>query len=227
MKMEEKIKQHFNGLFAEAPKTRRTLELKQEMLQNALDKYHDLRADGYAEEDAYQNVVNSIGDVSGLLAETEETDFLNLPEKDRKKRAMLKAVSVGMFIFAGVVFFFFGTMDSMWGSRFDFETFGLCLAALICIPPTIMNVYVANMYPNHAKKEKQDMVEEYRERRYANNKEKEVRKSVNAIIWTVAIIAYFAISFSTYAWYITWIIFLIALCIQLIVGLVFNLKRME
>lgn len=229
MNMEERIKQHFNELFAETPKTRRTLELKQEMLQNALDKYQDLRAEGYAEEDAYQNVVNSIGDVSGLLAEMEETNLLNLPEKDRKKRAMLKAVSVGLYIFAGVVFFFFGMLDEIWPTShyFDLQTLGLCLAALICIPPTIMIVYAANMYPDYAKKEKQekqDMVEQYKERRYADNRDKAVRKSISAIIWTVAVIVYFAVSFSTYAWYITWIVFLIALCVQSIVGLIFNLK---
>lgn len=228
MNMEEKIKQHFNEIFAEAPKTRQALDLKQEMLQNALDKYNDLRSDGYAEEDAYQNVVNSIGDVSGLLAETEEKNLLNLPEKDRKKRAMLKAVSVGMYIFAGVVFFFFGMTDSMAGSSyFDFQTFGLCLAALVCIPPTIMLVYAANMYPGYVKKEKQDMVEEYKERRHADNKDKAVKKSINTIIWTLAVIVYFVISFSTYAWHITWIVFLIAFCVQSIVGLIFNLKSAE
>lgn len=232
MKMEEKIRQHFNELFAETPKTRRTLELKQEMLQNALDKYQDLRAEGYAEEDAYENVVNSIGDVSGLLTEMEEADYLNLPEKDRKKRAMLKAVSVGIYIFAGVVFFFFGMLDEIWpGSHyFDLQTIGLCLAALICIPPTIMNVYAANMYPSRANKKNdgnKDMVEEYRERRYAGKRDKAVKNSIYTIVWTVAVIVYFIVSFSTYAWHITWIIFLIAACVQAIVGLIFNLKLTE
>lgn len=227
--MEEKIKQYFNEVFAKAPKTRQTLELKQEMVQNALDKYNDLKSEGYTEEDAYQNVVNSIGDVSGLLGEMEEKNLLNLPEKDRKKRAMFKASAVGLYIFAGVVFFSFGTIGDMMigGSYFDFATLGLCLAALICIPPTIMLVYAANMYPGYIKKEKQDMVEAYKERRYTDNKDKAVRKSINTIIWTIAVIVYFAISFATYAWYITWIIFLIAFCVQAIVGLIFNLKYTE
>lgn len=217
LNMEEKIKQHFNGLFAEAPKTRKMLDLKQEMMQNALDKYNDLRTEGYTEEDAYQNVIHSIGDVSELFAETEEEKLFIMPENERKKCALLRAVSVGMYLFAGVVFLFFGMM-------YDADL-GLCAAGLICIPPTIMLVYAANMYPGYVKKEKQDMVEEYKEQWYTKSRDRAVRKSVSTIIWTLALIVYFAVSFSTFAWYITWIIFLIAACIQAIAGLIFSLKE--
>lgn len=103
--MKEKIVQYFNQLFEDAPKTRKALELKQELTQNALDKYEDLMQEGrYSEEDAYQNVIQSVGDVRELFGDLEEKNLLELPEKDRKKRAMLKAVAVGLYIFAGVTF---------------------------------------------------------------------------------------------------------------------------
>ena len=47
--MKEKIRQHFNKIFADAPKTRKALDLKQEMMQNAMDKFDDMVADGYSE----------------------------------------------------------------------------------------------------------------------------------------------------------------------------------
>ncbi|MCM1181957.1 MAG: permease prefix domain 1-containing protein [Roseburia sp.] len=226
--MEDRIKQHFNELFAEASKTRKTLDLKQEMLQNALDKYRDLLAEGYTEEDAYQNVIHSIGDISELLAETEEKNLLTLPEADRRKRALLKAVSVGMYIFAVVVFFFCGILDELpCGRYFDYSTLGVCLAALVCIPPTGMLVYAANMYPGYVKRDKPDMVEEYKERRYTQNRNKAVRRSINTIIWTLTLVLYFAVSFLTYQWHITWIIFLIAACVQSIAGLIFSLRESE
>ena len=78
--MKERIKQHFNKIFADAPKTRKALDLKQEMMQNALDKYDDMIMDGYSEEDAYQNVITSIGDVRELFSEMEEKNLLT----DRK-----------------------------------------------------------------------------------------------------------------------------------------------
>lgn len=223
--MKEKIRQHFNKIFADAPKTRKAIDLKQEMLQNALDKFDDMVSDGYSEEDAYQNVISSIGDVCELFTDLEEKNLLMLPENERKKRAMLTAVSVGLYILAAAVFFFFVMFNGMIGNySMDFSLLGLCIAALICIPPTIMLVYSANMYPDYTRKEKMNMVEEYKEVKYNSNKDKAVRKSINTIIWTMAVILYFAISFSTWAFHITWIIFLIAGCVQSIVGLWFNLR---
>lgn len=223
--MKEKIRQHFNQLFAEAPKTRGALDLKQEMIQNAIDKYDDMVADGYSEEDAYQNVIGSIGDVTELFSEVEEKNLLTLPEKDRKKRAMLTATAVGLYIFAGAVFLFFGMINDITRNYwYDLTSLGFILAILICIAPTIMLVYAANMYPDYTKKEKGDMVEEYKEAKYSSNKGKAVKRSINTIIWTVTLILYFLISFETYNWHITWIIFLIAVCVQSIVGLIFELK---
>ncbi len=226
--MKEKIKQHFNKIFADAPKTRKAIDLKQEMLQNALDKYDDMVNDGYSQEDAYQNVIGSIGDVSELFVEVEEKNLLLLSEKDRRKRALLIAVAVGLYIFAGVAFFFFAAFDSMynnlWGRYIDFSTLGFCVGGLICIAPTIMLVYAANMYPNYTRKETRNMVEDYKEVKYMNNRDKAVKHSVNTIIWTVTVVLYFLISFDTYAWHITWVIFLIAWCVQSIVGLIFSLR---
>lgn len=223
--MKEKIKQHFDLLFNEAPKTRKALDLKQEMIQNAMDKYDDLIADGNSERDAYQNVIDSIGDVHELFPELEEKNLFTLPEKDRKKKAMLTAVAVGLYIFAGAVFFSFGLIDNTsLGYYLDFSNLGLVIAMLICIAPTIMLVYAANMYPDYTKKDNDNMVEKYKEVRYSSNRQKAVKRSISSIIWTLAVVLYFVISFTTYDWHITWIIFLIALCIQSIIGLIFTLK---
>lgn len=223
--MKEKITQHFNKLFADAPKTRKALDLKQEMIQNAMDKFDDMMADGYSEEDAYHNVIESIGDVTELFPEVEEQNLLALSEKDRRKKAMLTASAVGMYIFAGVVFFLFQMINEITGSyRYDWAMLGFVMALLICIAPTVMLVYAANMYPGYTKREKDDMVELYKEAKYSSNREKAVRKSINSIIWTTALVLYFIISFTSYNWNVTWIIFLIALCVQTIVKLIFELK---
>ncbi|MCM1212941.1 MAG: hypothetical protein NC331_16780 [Lachnospiraceae bacterium] len=54
-----------------------------------------------------------------------------------------------------------------------------------------------------------------------------MRKSVNSIIWTLALVLYFIISFVTYAWEVTWVIFPMALCAQSIVRLIFSLREEE
>lgn len=226
--MDERIRQYFNTIFAEAPKTRRALDLKQEMMQSAIDKYNDMVADGYSEEDAYQNVINSIWDVTELFPEVEEKNLLVLSEKDRKKKAMMTACAVGCYIFAGAIFLACGMLsDSMGFDEDIMMAYGFVLAVIICIPPTVMLVYAANMYPDYTKREKQDMVDRIKEVNYHNNKERAVLKTINSLIWIVTLIIYFAISFSTYAWHVTWIIFLIAACARKIVQLVTELKTEE
>lgn len=224
--MRDKIVEKFNQLFEDAPKTRKALELKQEMLQNALDKYEDLVQEGHSEEDAYQNVIQSIGDVTELFEEVEEKNLLSLSESDRKKKALLQAIAVGLYILAGVVFFGFALIGEVAYGYSDVTTgIGLVLAGLICIPPTVMMVYAANMYPVYKKKEKQDMVEEYKEEKYKNNKDEAVLGSVSTLIWMLVLVAYFIISFNTGAWYITWVIFLIGGSLQSIASLVFSLHK--
>jgi len=223
--MRDKISQHFNMLFEGAPKTKKALDLKQEMCQNAIDRYDDLVQEGYAEEDAYQNVIQSIGDVTELFEEVEEKNLLMLPEKDRKKKAMLTAAAVGLYIFAGAVLFFFTSLDGLWGWYGDLAGIGFCIAALICIAPTVMLVYACNMYPDYTKKKNPDMVEEYKEIKYNKNRDKAVKSAVSLIIWTLALTIYFLVSFITYAWHITWLIFLIAACVQSVAMLVFSLMQ--
>lgn len=157
--MNEKIRKHINELFAEAPGTRKAMELKEEMTQNTIEKYQDLISEGYQEEDAFQNVISSIGDVTELFEDLKEKSLFTLPEKDRKKKAMLTAAAVGIYIFAGVVFIACMVVNDMF--YFMSSTggiLGLALAGLICIPPTCMLVYAANMYPTHNKKDRKSVV---------------------------------------------------------------------
>ena len=66
--MREKLKTHVEGLFADAALTIRNAEIQQEILQHTLDRYDDLIASGKTEQEAYDEAVSGIGDVSGLYA---------------------------------------------------------------------------------------------------------------------------------------------------------------
>ena len=66
--MEHRIRQHIEGLFANAPKTSKATELKEEMILNIIERYHDLVNDGMSEEDAFRSAITGIGDVSELIA---------------------------------------------------------------------------------------------------------------------------------------------------------------
>lgn len=227
-RMNEKIRKHIEMLFATAPKTRKALDMKEEMTQNTIEKYEDLLKEGYAPEDAYQTVINSIGDVTELFEDLEEKNPLCLTEGERKKKAMLTAIAVGLYIFAGVAFFACVLLADtfLYTAGIDFSLLGLILAGAICIVPTCMLVYAANMYPNYHKKE-ENLVENYKEAKHASNRDKAIKKSISSIIWTLTLVLYFIISFNTMAWYITWVIFLIGGCVQAVVELILSLKSTD
>ena len=83
------------------------------------------------------------------------------------------------------------------------------------------------MYPDYSKKEKSDMVDAYKATKYSKNKELAVKKSIYSVIWSLTLVLYFIISFLTFEWRYTWILFLIAACLQAIVKLIFDLKSVE
>lgn len=227
--MNERIKRHIDELFADAPKTRKAMELKEEIMQNSAEKYQDLLSEGYSEDDAYKNVIGSIGDVTELFEDLEEKNLLNLSEADRRKKAIITSVAVGLYIFAGVVFLACAALEDMyWGSQYmDYSILGLVLAAAICIAPTCMLVYAANMYPAYKKKDRENLVEDYKEAKYSSNREKAVRSSISTIIWTTVVILYFIFSFTTGAWHISWVIFLMGGCVKAICSLIYSLRQKE
>ncbi len=143
--MKEKMSKHIDMLFETAPKTRKALELKEELLTNSFERYDDLVADGISPEDAYENVIYSMGNVSEL---------------------------------------FFG-LDDMNAS--------------------------------------QVIAEVNRDTERTNS----IKSSMFAVLWSTIIMLYFLISFVTYDWYITWIIFLVGLCLHTIIELIFRLKEMK
>lgn len=228
--MNEKIKKHFNMLFATAPKTRKAIDLKEEMTQNAIDKYEDLIRDGYSEEDAFQNVTASIGDVTELFESVREYSLPGLSEADKRKKALLTSIAVGMYIFAGVAFFIcvmIGESGQGFGiGGLDWDLMGIVVAGIICIAPTCMLIYAANMYPDYRKKE-ENLVEEYKESHYLSDKNKAVKNAISTIIWMLVLVLYFVISFTTMKWYITWVLFLVGGCAQAVLELVFSMQRGE
>lgn len=55
--------------------------------------------------------------------------------------------------------------------------------------------------------------------------EKEIEDTVNGILWCIITVIYFALSFTTMAWHITWIVFIIGAVITEIIKLLFMLKK--
>ena len=66
--MENRLREYMDDLFGEIPPTKQAVELKEEILQNLIDKYHDLLAEGKSPEAAFNISVASVGDVDELMS---------------------------------------------------------------------------------------------------------------------------------------------------------------
>ena len=73
--MREKIRVYVDKLFSDAALTIRNAEVQQEILQHTLDRYDDLLAAGKSEQEAYDEAVGGIGDVSELYEHKPEAEM--------------------------------------------------------------------------------------------------------------------------------------------------------
>ena len=186
--MREQLIQYVSLLFAGAENCEDT---KQEILQNTLDRYDDLIAQGKSEEAAYRLAITGIGDVSEILGRN-ETVPAAVPEpkkntdNDTLMKKLLRAIAVGLYILCPLPLIVLCEMGM--------EIFGLC--GLLCF------VAVATMLMILGAK-KQDSPE----KEDADEPKSELGKSVSSLIWAIGLAVYLILSFLTGAWHITWVIF--------------------
>jgi len=215
--MEDKLRQHIDALFSDAPRNRKTLELKEEMLQNLTEKYNDLITEGKSEEAAFGIAVTGIGDVTELIVDLEEFEMADLEthEKARQKSALLTAVAVMLYILSpisGLVFDWFGENWSAVG-------FLITVAAA-----TGILVYNNMTKPKYIRKE-DTMVEEFREWQSEKSDRKTLRRAISMALWSVTVALYFVISFTTTAWHITWVVFVVAAAAEAFINIIFITKK--
>ncbi len=219
--MQEKLREYMDDLFQDAPKTRKVIELKEEILQNLTDKYNDLIAEGKTEEAAYNIAVASVGDVQELIDNLQNEPISGqnhvtggAAEYYRRRSAILVSVAVALYILCIIPPMIF--LDNL------------------ILGPVLMFVMIAIatgllIYNNMTKPRKDEndgtVVAEFKEWKEKNSSKRQAYKAISAAIWSLTVAVYILVSFTTSAWHISWIIFLIAAAIDSAVKAVFDLKR--
>lgn len=215
--MNEKIRLYVNELFEDTPNTKKVNDLKDEIISNANDKYNDFISEGKSEKEAFDKVIQEIGNVDELLLEIKRESPINshLDDENRRKTALVVAVSVGFYflsLIATIVADELGLPDFVTASSF------LALAGIA----TCILIYHFMSKPKYNKYE-DTIVEEFKEWKGKKDNHKEIKKAISSIIWSLTVIIYLLISFTFHNWHISWIIFLIASLIENIINLIFKL----
>ncbi|PKM63331.1 MAG: hypothetical protein CVU97_00725 [Firmicutes bacterium HGW-Firmicutes-21] len=214
--MNEKLRAYIESLFKDAPKNKKTVELKEEMIQNLIDKYNDLLAEGKSEDAAVNIAIASVGDISDLIEELNKskTDMRSeeLKEKQRRQSAAMIAISIALYIMSVIPLFILQDVN------------GLIFMFVIVAAATGLIIYSAMTKPKYRKLD-DTLVEEFKEWKAATSVSNSTMKAISSAIWMITVAVYFAISFLTSAWYITWIIFLITAAIISIIKAMFDLKK--
>ena len=212
--MREQLIQYVELLFAGAPNS---MEIKQEILQNTLDRYDDLVQQGKSPEAAYRLAISGIGDINEILGSEipysappahEETNRAAIHEEAEDIRSRnIRAVAVALYILCPVPLFLM--------SELGWETFGLCLTLLVVAAATML-IMMAKKKGAHEN--------EFQETPSQSPKQ-ELRRSIQRAVNAIILAIYLIVSFATGAWYATWLLFPIGGCIKGLVNAILDLKE--
>ncbi len=218
--MNENLRAHVEKLFEQAPKTRRAVELKEELLANLTDRYNDLLSRGMDEEEALRTVIDSIGDIDELIDGLRQTNVMDYNQmlKERKKTARVVTLSIGLILF-GVIFL----VTSVAALKAD-PVLMVAIMLLIFLVAICTLVYHFMSRPRYAKAD-DTIVEEFKEWKAESAQDERIRKSIHSILWTSTTAIYFILSFVFRTWAYSWIIFIIAAVADRIITLSFQLKE--
>ena len=209
--MRDQLIQYVELLFAGG---RDCEDIKQEILQNTLDRYDDLIAEGKVPEAAYRLAITGIGDINEILGtKAQGAPIYHSPviteekqDGDTPMKKLLRAIAVGLYILCPLPLI---TLSEFFG----WDTLGLCGTLAVVAVATVMIMLGAKKETPRKKQEE------------ILTPEAELRKSLDSMIWVIGLAAYFILSFVTNAWYITWLIFPITGAVKGLVRAILDLKE--
>lgn len=215
--MQQKLRDYIDGLFKEAPRTKKAVEVKEEILQNLLDKYEDMIANGKSEEAAYNIAIASIGDISELLKELKGMPHLSEEElqsmqSEKQRSALITSIAIMLYILCVVPVILFH------------NTVGLLLLFLMVAVATGLLIYNHMTKPQRVQND-DTIAEEFKEWRESSSDKRRLLKSIQSALWAIVVVVYVIVSFTTYAFHITWVIFIIGAAASNIIKALFDLKN--
>jgi hypothetical protein len=208
--MREQLEKYVELLFAGNPDSE---EMKQEILQNTLDKFDDYIAQGKSAEAAYRLAISGIGDISEILVDHAASSPSSVSAQTDHRvqvvvpmwKKVLRAIAVFLFIVSLIPLVALGDVgDGTLGLVGMFAIAAVGVALLIIAGGSERN-------------EKEDDSEDH-------SPDSKGKNAIGNVITVVGLLTYFAISFHTGAWHITWLVFPIMAAIRGLVSAIIDLK---
>lgn len=212
--MREQLIQYVELLFAGAPNS---TEIKQEILQNTLDRYDDLIAQGKQPEAAYRLAISGIGDINEILGSTPsvktESEIRTFDPGKRIKPEYRYAPTLKKVLRAAAIFLYIiSIIPLIVLSELGMEIIGLCGTIGIVAVATAL-IIIAGDKEKVEKKPESPVTPK-----------QELRSAVKKIINTTALVLYLILSFGTGSWHNTWLVFPIAAAVWGLVKACMDLK---
>lgn len=235
--MKQQLQAYIQSLFRGAALTIQNAELKEEIMQNTLEHFDDLLAEGKSEQEAYDLAVSGIGDVSQLIEREQTLDDLmhaappapqapgvcemldedHAPEAEKRepKRTQEAPAADDAPKMYGVVSKAASAsmISALWMLvtvayfLLSFRTGAWHVTWIIFIVGASINCMISAWLAAQKKGF------------WAS------RGGVQGAMWTLMTAAYFLISFMTGAWHVTWLVFLIAVAFGAIINAVYDLEK--
>lgn len=212
--MREQLIQYVNLLFAGAANAE---EIKEEILQNTLDRYDDLVAQGKTPEAAYSLAISGIGDITEILGTPVSAPAQPVPNPDNRFKPeyrntpawkkILRAIAVCLYIIS--------IIPLMVLSEFGMEILGLCgMFAIIGVATALIIIASGSSKP-------EDKTQSAKQ----PTPQQELNKAITTTVNIITVAIYLIISFQSGAWMITWLVFPIAAALKGLVKACIDLKE--
>ena len=208
--MKDQLAQYVNLLFAGATGCE---DIKQEILQNTLDRYDDLIDEGKTPEAAYRLAIIGIGDINEILNASSGTQasvspaVLETKKKalDTPTRKLLRAIGVALYILCPTPVLVLGGMGM--------GITGVCgLLAMVAVATVLV------ILGSSGGRGQED-------NSHNQNPQSPLERSINSLVWTIGLALYFILSFLTGAWHITWVIFPLTAAVKGLIIAIMDLKE--
>ena len=209
--MREQLIQYVELLFAGAADS---TEIKQEILQNTLDRFDDLIEQGKTPEAAYRLAISGIGDISEILGREPQSApaydayySKNTASDKTEETKKIRAVAIGMYICCVIPVIALSNLGN--------GGLGVCLMFLMIAAATALLIMTGK------DEEEEPEAKEIQK----TGPQQELKNSISKFIGAIGLAVYLILSFTTGAWYITWLIFPIMGCLKGLINAIIDLKE--